>query len=108
MNNFKKRNPIQANETGFLATNIARKYRSTQQDHTDPLEVVLRRLKGVRRSGKCWIAFCPAHHDLRHPSLSVAEGDDGRVLVFCFAGCTFSQIVAGLGLNTSDLFSNQN
>jgi hypothetical protein len=43
-----------------------------------PLDVVLSRLKGVRRSGNGWSALCPAHDDKRQ-SLSVAEGRDGRV-----------------------------
>jgi hypothetical protein len=32
----------------------------------------------------------------RTPSLSVKDGRNGRVLLFCFAGCTFDEIVAGL------------
>lgn len=46
---------------------------------------------------------CPSHAD-RHPSLSISEGDDGRVLVKCHAGCEPKEIVAALGLNLSDLF----
>jgi hypothetical protein len=34
-----------------------------------------------------WVAKCPAHRD-RSPSLSIAAGQDGRVLVYCFAGCS--------------------
>jgi DNA-binding transcriptional regulator YiaG len=44
-----------------------------------PVSVVLGRLDLVRKSGKGWMARCPAHED-RTPSLSVSEGDDGRVL----------------------------
>jgi 5S rRNA maturation endonuclease (ribonuclease M5) len=47
--------------------------------------------------------LCPAHDDHR-PSLSVAEGDDGRVLLKCHAGCVPEDIVAALGLSMSDLF----
>src|SRR5262245_22947372 len=39
-------------------------------------------LKG-RRAGFGWMARCPAHND-RTPSLSISEGDDGKVLVHCF------------------------
>ena len=44
-------------------------------------------LLNARRIGQGkWQGRCPAHAD-RSPSLSVAEGQDGRVLVHCFAGC---------------------
>lgn len=33
-----------------------------------------------------WIARCPAHDD-HNPSLSISEGDGGKPLVFCHAGC---------------------
>jgi hypothetical protein len=70
-----------------------------------PLDVVLERLTAVRRAGSRWTARCPAHAD-RHPSLSVAEGDDGRVLLKCFVGCTVEAIVAALGLEMHDLFTD--
>jgi hypothetical protein len=68
-----------------------------------PTQRLLNRLDGVRRSGAAWIARCPAHED-RSPSLSVAEGNDGRVLVKCHAGCPVEAIVAAVGLELSDLF----
>jgi hypothetical protein len=49
------------------------------------------------------MASCPAHEDLK-ASLSVAEGDDGRALLNCFAGCENSDIVAALDLKMRDLF----
>lgn len=67
------------------------------------LDRVLERLDGARRSGSGWTARCPSHED-RHASLSVGEGDDGRVLVTCFAGCDAESIVAALGLDLRDLF----
>jgi hypothetical protein len=36
--------------------------------------------------------------------LSVREGDDGRVLLHCFAGCSVNEVVAALGIELSDLF----
>lgn len=56
-----------------------------------------------RQSGNVLSAQCPAHED-QHPSLSVSEGDDGRVLVFCHAGCAFEDVLAALGLTGSDAF----
>ena len=67
-----------------------------------PVEVVLARLENPKRSGTGWSARCPAHDD-RTPSLSVAEGDDGRVLVHCHAGCAPEAIVEAWGLQMSDL-----
>lgn len=55
-----------------------------------------------RRSGMGWTSLCPVHED-RHPSLSVREGDDGRALVRCHAGCEFRAIIAALGLKPGDL-----
>lgn len=67
------------------------------------IEQLLARLDGVRRAGKGYIARCPAHRD-RSPSLSIASGDDGRLLVHCHAGCSIYDVVSALGLTVSDLF----
>lgn len=48
-------------------------------------------------------ARCPCHDD-RTPSLSVTEGDDGRVLITCHAGCEREEVVRSLGLEWRDLF----
>ena len=65
-------------------------------------EELLSRLQQVRRNGSGWVALCPAHDD-RSPSLSVREGDGGRVLLHCHAGCTAEQVCAALGLTVRDL-----
>ena len=64
---------------------------------------LLSRLDSVRRSSKGWTARCPAHPD-RTASLSIAEGDEGRTLVHCFAGCAAADVVAAVGLELADLF----
>ena len=56
-------------------------------------------------SGCGWAARCPAHDD-KSPSLSVSEGDDGKTLVHCHAGCTPEDVCQKLGLGLSDLMSN--
>lgn len=66
------------------------------------LERVLSRLEGVKRRGSRWIAKCPAHEDA-HPSLSIALGDDGRVLLHCFTGCTAQAVADALGLSMREL-----
>ncbi len=67
------------------------------------LERLLGGLQGVRATRSGWSARCPAHDD-RQNSLSIAEGDDGRVLLYCFAGCAAESVVEALGLSLTDLF----
>jgi putative DNA primase/helicase len=50
---------------------------------------------GGRRSGHGWIARCPAHDD-HNPSLSICDGRNGKVLVYCHAGCDQRQVIAAL------------
>jgi hypothetical protein len=57
----------------------------------------------ARRSGSGWIACCPAHED-RSPSLSICEGEDSRVLLHCFSGCSIESICHALEIKVSDLF----
>lgn len=67
-----------------------------------PVELLLTKLPGAKRNGTGWSARCPAHDDA-HPSLSVSEGDGGRALVRCHAGCPAETIVGALKLRMSDL-----
>ncbi len=64
---------------------------------------IISRLRGVTGSGKQYTALCPAHDD-KKASLSISEGEDGRILLHCFAGCTLHQITDALGLREADLF----
>lgn len=65
---------------------------------------VVARLEGVITAGAGrWYARCPAHED-RSPSLSISTGDDGRVLLHCFTGCSVDEIRQALGLRWADLF----
>ena len=69
-----------------------------------PVDLFIDRLDGrIRRSGGGYTAQCPAHED-RSPSLSFREGDDGRVLFHCFAGCAARDVLDALGLTWTDLF----
>jgi hypothetical protein len=72
-----------------------------------PVDHVLKRLEGIRQCNGAWKALCPAHAD-REPSLSVTEGNDGRALIKCFAGCRTEDVLASLGLEMSDLFEQRN
>lgn len=71
------------------------------------VEEFLARLKDVRQRGDRWEARCPAHRD-DTPSLSVAVGADGRILLHCFGGCTPEAVVRAMGLRMADLFPERN
>ena len=73
----------------------------------NPAKLLLSKLNDVKPNGKGWQSRCPAHDD-RHPSLSIAEGDDGRALVNCHAGCTPQAVVEALGLSMADLMPTAN
>ena len=57
-------------------------------------EAIAEALNG-RRSGKGWMARCPAHPDIT-PSLSINETPTRKVLVKCFAGCSQAEVIAAL------------
>lgn len=50
---------------------------------------------GGRWSGGQGTACCPAHND-KNPSLSLADGSDGRLLLYCHAGCAYDDVRAAL------------
>jgi putative DNA primase/helicase len=56
--------------------------------------IIAKALDG-RKAGRGWTARCPAHDD-HNPSLSIRDGEDGKVLVFCHAGCSQAEVIAAL------------
>jgi hypothetical protein len=67
------------------------------------VEAFISRLDKVKGRNGSWTACCPAHKD-KSPSLSIREGQDGRVLVHCFAGCSVHEVVGAVGMSVNDLF----
>ncbi|MEE9422588.1 DNA primase [Candidatus Vondammii sp. HM_W22] len=68
------------------------------------IDTLLSLLEKVRRTGDGkYIACCPAHDD-SDPSLAVTDLPDGRILIYCFAGCSPGAVVESLGLSLNDLF----
>lgn len=57
----------------------------------------------MRQTSTGWQTLCPAHDD-RNPSLSITQGEDGRTLVKCQAGCTTEGVVSAVGIQMRDLF----
>ena len=51
----------------------------------------------AKRSGNGYIDHCPAHED-KNPSLSINYAPDGKLLLQCFAGCSFEQIINAAGI----------
>jgi hypothetical protein len=72
-----------------------------------PIQRLLERLERVETRNGSYQALCPAHED-RQPSLNLSEGEDGRALIKCFAGCRPRHITDALGLQMSDLFEHHN
>jgi putative DNA primase/helicase len=76
-----------------------------------PIDRVLERLEGVQENSAGYKARCPVlghgqGRGDRNPSLILSEGEDGRVLITCRAGCRTDHVVAELGLKMKDLFEN--
>ena len=63
---------------------------------------ILPLLQGVKQTGSGFTARCPAHDD-KTASLSVKEGDGGRILFHCHAGCPADSVAAAIGLKLADL-----
>lgn len=59
--------------------------------------------KSVKKSGGGYIGCCPAHDD-SSPSLSLCEGDEGKLLINCFTGCSVENICGSLGIAIAGLF----
>lgn len=66
------------------------------------IDALLHRLERVQRSGQGWRADCPTGHRTRG-TLSLAQGDDGRLLLHCFAGCSAAEVLAALGLSVAEV-----
>ena len=62
------------------------------------VEEIVESLNAKQSSGG-WLACCPAHDD-KDPSLSISV-QNGKLLLNCFAGCTFEEILGSLGIEKS-------
>ena len=67
------------------------------------IDELLPKLDRLRKTKDGWTARCPAHDD-RTPSLSIATGEAGQILLRCFAGCALDDVLESLGLKVTDLF----
>lgn len=60
-------------------------------------EQIAAELGKARRTSNGWSCRCPAHDD-HDPSLSISDGDRGKLLVTCFAGCEPTAVISELKL----------
>lgn len=74
----------------------------TAKSPTPALSAIFGKLESVKRQADGWIARCPAHDDA-NPSLSLKNGDNGKPLVFCHAGCKSEDVLGAVGLNWKDV-----
>ncbi len=61
------------------------------------LEQALSKLTGIKKAGNGYLTKCPCHDDQK-ASLSILEAE-GKLLIYCFAGCAFEDIIKKLDLN---------
>lgn len=73
------------------------------QSIASPSTLLLARLEGVTKTGKGWRARCP-HCGGKGHKLSIAEGNNGTLLVTCFSCHDTAAVLAAVGLQVGDLF----
>ena len=66
---------------------------------------VLARLDGVKQAKGGFVAKCPAHQD-KTPSLFISEYE-GKILLCCYTGCSFADVVHSMGLRVRDMFTHE-
>ncbi|WP_228973437.1 phage/plasmid primase, P4 family [Streptomyces sp. DH12] len=66
---------------------------------------ILARFAGMEEDHDGYLALCPAHRDVDHPSLKMTLKADGTLLMVCRTGCETSAILRAARLNPSDLFN---
>lgn len=57
-----------------------------------------------------WLGHCPGpvhRNGDRHPSLSIREGRNGAVLLFCFCGCQTEDVLRALRLTFANISGSQ-
>lgn len=90
---------------------VVKRIKSVEAGDAPPIDTVLHNLT-MRdcdwRAGADpdrWRAQCPGHMGDGY-SLAIQRNADGMVLVHCHVGCTFEEVLDGLGLEPRDLWAN--
>ena len=84
--------------------------RHTPLGESRPIDRLLSALRnavgaaGVQaRDSNTWRALCPAHVDAK-PSLQITLKPDGQILLHCFGGCVFKDVLGALDMHPRDLY----
>ena len=68
------------------------------------LDEFLSKLEKLTKTKNGWESCCPGHDDQR-PSLTITEGQDGKILLHCQSnGCEPANIMQCVGMSARDLF----
>jgi hypothetical protein len=85
---------------------------------TNPFDRFTSRLEGIRpvpsipgKTIRAARAYCPNHQRPPHRpgrgrTLSVAESNDGTLLIHCHASCSVEEVASAAGLEVCDLFAS--
>ena len=81
---------------------------NTRRNHSPKgIDTLLSRLHNVKRtSPSTWIASAPTRDDV-HPSMTVRQLDDGRILIHDFGGDSPAEILEAIGLTFDALFPDR-
>lgn len=73
---------------------------------SDPAQQLLPRLEGVIVTGRGWRSYCPNCGGTSR-KLSMAQGDNGTLLITCFCCHDTPAVLAALNLQMGDLFQRR-
>jgi len=83
------------------------KNKTTAITDSHPIDNILGELENVIETQKYqYRARCPVHQKTNSQSrtLSIKEATDGNVLLHCFAGCGYEEVLNAIGLEKKHLF----
>ena len=77
---------------------------------TSPIEKLLGRVDSPKKGGKVgqYYAFCSHQVNRRERKLSITERTDGSLLLKCWGGCDFYEILKNLGVEAHELYPPRN
>jgi hypothetical protein len=66
------------------------------------MRLVIAHFQGAKKAGESVKCLCPNHND-SNPSLAIREGEEGKILVYCHAGCSTYDVLKLAGLRMEHL-----